>query len=208
MARAHLEPAGPVVAGSEVKLVVDLLTTTWFTEAPDWPLFTVPDAIVNLPDEQAENLSGDIDGTRWFGVSRAYRIDSATCVADRGGSFSLPPVTIEWWNTTAGRKESVVLPAVHFSVAAVREKPLFELPIDDMRQGMPHRIVVIHAGQFVLGVLLISWRARAGAWVRDVTRTLGDARKRWLASDALAWRKLATTARRGEWRRTVPALYG
>ena len=41
MVRAHLEPAGPVVAGSEVKLVVDCLTTTWFTEAPNWPLFTV-----------------------------------------------------------------------------------------------------------------------------------------------------------------------
>jgi hypothetical protein len=30
IARAHLEPAGPVVEGSEVKLVVDVLTTTWF----------------------------------------------------------------------------------------------------------------------------------------------------------------------------------
>ena len=64
LVRAHLEPTGPVVAGSEVKLVVDLLTTTWFTEAPNWPLFTVPDAIVSLPDEQADNLSEDIDGVQ------------------------------------------------------------------------------------------------------------------------------------------------
>src|ERR1700761_262452 len=64
LVRAHLEPAGPVVAGSEVKLVVDLLTTTWFTEAPNWPLFTLADAIVSLPDEQADNLSEDIDGVR------------------------------------------------------------------------------------------------------------------------------------------------
>ncbi|HEX7908746.1 MAG TPA: hypothetical protein VF534_11730 [Paraburkholderia sp.] len=341
MARAHLEPAGPVVAGSEVKLVVDLLTTTWFTEAPDWPLFTVPDAIVNLPDEQADNLSEDIDGTRWFGVSRAYRIapqagktyeiapltitvfpggmngaaqvttpalrlvatlppgaqgmttffaapqltveqkiepapgdhlavgapltrtitqraaateamlippampgevaglkryprpattrnlvedraglvagertDSATYVADRGGTFSLPPVTIEWWNTTKGRKETIVLPAVRFFVAAARERPLFDLPVDDMRQGMPHRILVIHARQFVVGcvimlgvLLLIAWRARVGPLVQRAGRALGNARKRWQASDALAWRKLAVLARKGEWRRTVPALY-
>jgi hypothetical protein len=51
LVRAHLEPSGPVVAGTEVKLVVDCLTTTWFTEAPNWPLFTVRGAIVNLPDE-------------------------------------------------------------------------------------------------------------------------------------------------------------
>ncbi|MFM0417913.1 hypothetical protein [Paraburkholderia aromaticivorans] len=340
MARAHLEPAGPVVAGSEVKLVVDLLTTTWFTEAPNWPLFTVADAIVNLPDEQADNLSEDIDGTRWFGVSRAYRIapqagktyeiapltitvypggmqgpaqvntpalkfvatlppgaegmspffaapkltveqkiepapahlavgapltrtitqraagtesmlippailgdepglkryarpsttrnivedraglvagertDSANYVADRSGTFSLPPVTIEWWNTTTRRKETIVLPAVRFSAAPVREKPLFEIPLEAMREGTPHRIVVIHARETIAGglvvlclILLISLRTRVASFVRRGQRAFSDARQRWLASDALAWRKLATTARKGEWRRTIPALY-
>ncbi|NPT34293.1 BatD family protein [Paraburkholderia xenovorans] len=340
MARAHLEPAGPVVAGSEVKLVVDLLTTTWFTEAPNWPLFTVADAIVNLPDEQADNLSEDIGGTRWFGVSRAYRIapqagktyeiapltitvypggmqgpaqvstpalkfvatlppgaegmttffavprltveqkiepapghlavgapltrtitqraagtesmlippailadvaglkryarpavtrnivedraglvagertDSASYVADRSGTFSLPPLTIEWWNTAARRKETIVLPAVHFSAAAVREKPLFDIPLDAMREGMPHRIVVIHAREAIAGclvvlgvILLISWRARVASFVRRGERALGEARTRWLASDARAWRKLAAAARKGEWRRTIAALY-
>ncbi len=340
MARAHLEPAGPVVAGSEVKLVVDLLTTTWFTEAPNWPLFTVADAIVNLPDEQADNLSEDIGGTRWFGVSRAYRIapqagktyeiapltitvypggmqgpaqvstpalkfvatlppgaegmttffavprltveqkiepapghlavgapltrtitqraagtesmlippailadvaglkryarpavtrnivedraglvagertDRASYVADRSGTFSLPPLTIEWWNTAARRKETIVLPAVHFSAAAVREKPLFDIPLDAMREGMPHRIVVIHAREAIAGclvvlgvILLISWRARVASFVRRGERALGEARTRWLASDARAWRKLAAAARKGEWRRTIAALY-
>ncbi|ABE30828.1 oxygen tolerance family protein [Paraburkholderia xenovorans LB400] len=340
MARAHLEPAGPVVAGSEVKLVVDLLTTTWFTEAPNWPLFTVADAIVNLPDEQADNLSEDIGGTRWFGVSRAYRIapqagktyeiapltitvypggmqgpaqvstpalkfvatlppgaegmttffavprltveqkiepapghlavgapltrtitqraagtesmlippailadvaglkryarpavtrnivedraglvagertDSASYVADRSGTFSLPPLTIEWWNTAARRKETIVLPAVHFSAAAVREKPLFDIPLDAMREGMPHRIVVIHAREAIAGclvvlgvILLISWRARVAFFVRRGERALGEVRTRWLASDARAWRKLAAAARKGEWRRTIAALY-
>ncbi|WP_168794066.1 BatD family protein [Paraburkholderia aromaticivorans] len=340
MARAHLEPAGPVVAGSEVKLVVDVLTTTWFTEAPNWPLFNIPGAIVNLPDEQATNLSEDIDGTRWFGVSRAYRIapqagktfeiapltitvypggmtgpaqvttpalklvatlppgaegmttffaapkltveqkieptpghlavgapltrtitqraastesmlippailgdvaglkryakpaatrnivedraglvagertDSASYVAERTGTYNLPPVTIEWWNTTTRREEKIVLPAVRFSAAAVREKPLFEIPIDAMRGGMPHRIVVIHARQVIVGcvvvlgvILLIALRARAGSFVRRGERAVTHAWQRWLASDALAWRKLATAARKGEWRRTIPALY-
>ncbi|APD11263.1 hypothetical protein UC34_12150 [Pandoraea vervacti] len=74
MIRAHLEPAGNVVAGTQVKLVVDILTTTWLSDAPDWPLFDMPGAIVTLPDEQARNLSEMIGDQRWFGVSRAYRI--------------------------------------------------------------------------------------------------------------------------------------
>src|ERR1700722_11062511 len=89
MVRAHIEPSGPVVAGSQIKLVVDCLTTTWFTEAPDWPLFTVPGAIVSLPDEQAVNLHEVIDGVDWFGVSRAYRI-----VPQTGGPFAIPSFAI------------------------------------------------------------------------------------------------------------------
>ncbi|WP_244220839.1 hypothetical protein [Paraburkholderia aromaticivorans] len=109
MARAHLEPAGPVVAGSEVKLVVDLLTTTWFTEAPNWPLFTVADAIVNLPDEHAVNLSEDIDGTRWFGVSRAYRI-----APQAAKTFEIAPVAITVYPGGMTGPAQVSTPALKF----------------------------------------------------------------------------------------------
>ncbi|MFM0729728.1 BatD family protein [Paraburkholderia sediminicola] len=340
MVRAHLEPAGPVVAGSEVKLVVDLLTTTWFTEAPNWPLFTVADAIVSLPDEQANNLSEDIDGVRWFGVSRAYRIapqagktydippfaitvcpggmntpvqvmtpalklvttlppgaqdmsvffpttkltatqtiepskqqlrvgdsitrtitqsaagtesmmippvslgevdglkryakpsttrnivqdrvglvagertDSVTYIADHNGRFKLPPVTIEWWNTKTQTKETIELPGVTFSASTAREKPLFDIPADMMSQGLPHRIIVIHSGQLiagcviVLGLLVVVWaRGRIAVFLRRTKHRIGDARQRWLESEAVAWRRLCTVARKGEWPRTIPALY-
>jgi hypothetical protein len=340
MVRAHLEPAGPVVAGSEVKLVVDLLTTAWFTEAPDWPLFTVADAIVSLPDEQADNLSEDIDGVRWFGVSRAYRIapqagktydippfaitvhpggidtpvqvmtpalklvatvppgaqdmaiffpttrltatqkiepstqqlrvgdsitrtitqsaagtesmlippvslgevdglkryakpsttrnivqdrvglvagertDSVTYIADHNGRFKLPPVTIEWWNTKTQKKETIELPGVTFSASTAHEKPLFEIPADVMNQGLPHRIIVIHSGQLiafcaiVLGLFVAVWaRGRIAMFLQRAKHRVSDARKRWLESDTVAWRKLCAVARQGEWRRTIPALY-
>src|SRR5471032_3648764 len=90
LARAHIEPSGTVVAGTEVKLIVDCLTTTWITEAPSWPLFTVPNAIVNLPDEQAENLHEVIDGVSWYGVSRAYRV-----VPQTAGAFAIPSFAIK-----------------------------------------------------------------------------------------------------------------
>ncbi|HZZ03323.1 hypothetical protein [Paraburkholderia sp.] len=340
MVRAHLEPAGPVVAGSEVKLVVDLLTTTWFTEAPNWPLFTIADAIVSLPDEQADNLSEDVNGVRWFGVSRAYRIapqagktydippfaitvypggmntpvqvmtpalklvttlppgaqdmavffpttkltatqkiepskqqlrvgdsitrtitqsaagtesmmippvslgevgglkryakpsttrnivqdrvglvagertDSVSYIADHNGRFKLPPVTIEWWNTRTQKKETIELPGVTFSASTAREKPLFEIPADVMSQGLPHRIIVIHSGRLiagcmiVLGLFVVVWaRGRIAMFLRRAKNRLGDARKQWLESEAVAWRRLCAVARQGEWPRTIPALY-
>lgn len=89
MLRAHLEPSGPVVAGSAVKLVVDALTTTWFTAAPDWPTFEIDDAFVTLPDENALNLNETIDGVQWFGVSRTYRI-----VPRASGAFDVPAIRI------------------------------------------------------------------------------------------------------------------
>ncbi|EHP38072.1 hypothetical protein OR16_38929 [Cupriavidus basilensis OR16] len=42
MARAHLEPGGAVAQGQPVKLVVDALTTNWFTEAPLFPALELP----------------------------------------------------------------------------------------------------------------------------------------------------------------------
>ncbi|SDR50213.1 Oxygen tolerance [Paraburkholderia fungorum] len=89
MLRAHLEPAGPVVAGSAVKLVVDTLTTTYFSEAPDWPLFDLHDAFVTLPDDSGQNLNETIDGVRWFGVSREYQI-----VPRAAGTFEVPSFRI------------------------------------------------------------------------------------------------------------------
>jgi hypothetical protein len=338
--RAHLDPSGPVVAGTQVKLVVDCLTTTWFTEAPDWPLFTVPGAIVSLPDEQAENLHEVIDGVSWFGVSRSYRIapqaanafdipsfaitlhpggangpvtlmtaalklvatvpagaegmriffptsklaatqkiapspdhlkagdsltrtvvqnatgtesmlippvdfgdieglrrnptasatknivadraglvagertDSVTYVIDRSGRFKLPPVTLEWWNTATQKRETIVLPAVIFSAARPREKPLFDIPLDAMSRAAAHRIIVIDARQAAAGgallilLLLLAWGYPTMAkFAMRVRQAVIDAGKRHAQGEALAWRALCHAAGTGSLQRVIPALY-
>jgi len=74
MVRAHLEPAGTVVVGQPVQLVVDVLVTTWFSGAPQFPTFDVPGALVTLSDDQPVHLTEDINGEKWFGISRVYRI--------------------------------------------------------------------------------------------------------------------------------------
>lgn len=72
MVRAHLEPAGRVVVGQPVKLVVDVLVTTWFTGAPEFPVFDLPGALVIRSDEQAPHLTEQIDGVTWFGLTQIY----------------------------------------------------------------------------------------------------------------------------------------
>jgi hypothetical protein len=341
MVRAHIEPSGTVVAGTEVKLIVDCLTTTWFTEAPDWPLFTVPGAIVNLPDEQAQNLHEVINGVSWYGVSRAYRVvpqtggafeipsfpitvhpggtnvpaaslatpalklvatvppgaegmsvffptqnlsakqtiepspdnlkvggaltrtitqtaagtesmlippvnfgdvdglkrypkpagtknimqdraglvagertDTATYVVNRSGRFKLPPMTIEWWNTAAQRREKIVLPAVSFSATTASEKPLFDIPLDALSKGGAHRIIVIDRSRALIAcVVLVFLLAMVWAYPRltsrykQAKRALVAARNRYAEGEVPAWRVLRAAARKGPLPRLIPALY-
>jgi hypothetical protein len=340
LVRAHLEPSGPVVAGSQVELVVELLTTSFFTHAPDWPLFNVPDALVTLPDEQAVNLSETMDGTRWFGVSRAYRItpqaartyeipafaitvypggasgpvrvttpalkletsmppgaqgmrvffptqklvasqkiepaqgrirvgdtvtrtitqtatstesmlippvvfgdieglrryarpsatrnlmqdraglvagertDSTSYMADRSGRFSLPPVSIEWWNTKTQNREVIDLPAVTFSAVAAHEKPVFDIPVDSLKGMAPHKVIVVDRSDVFAGCVILIL-ALAAVWLypqltgfyQRIRRTLTDARKRYREGDIPAWRALRSAAREGSLQHVVPTLY-
>lgn len=74
MVRASLQGKGPFVAGQQVRLNVDALTTTWFTRAPNYPQISAPNAVINLLDESASNLNATIGGEQWFGVSRAYLV--------------------------------------------------------------------------------------------------------------------------------------
>jgi len=340
LVRAHIEPSGTVVAGSEVKLIVDCLTTTWFTEAPNWPLFTVPGAIVNLPDEQAENLHEVINGVSWYGVGRAYRVvpqtagafeipsfaitvypggtnspatlttsalrlvatvpagaegmsvffptqklsakqtiepspndlkvggaltrtitqtaagtesmlippvnfgdvdglkrypkpsgtknimqdraglvagertDTVTYVINRSGRFKLPPVTIEWWNTATQRREKIVLPAVSFSAATAKEKPLFDIPLDALSKGGAHRIIVIDRSRALIAVLSLAFLLamiwaypRLASRYKQAKRVLVSARNRYAEGEAPAWRVFRAAARNGPLPRVIPALY-
>jgi hypothetical protein len=338
--RTHIEPSGTVVAGGEVKLVIDVLTTTYFVEAPDWPQFTIPDAVVSLPDENATNLSETIDGVRWFGVSRSYRIapqasktfdvpaisipvhpggidtpvvlttsplkftatlppgaegmrtffatsalsatqtfapdsrkihvgdtltrtvvqrasgtqamllppvvyaevagtrlhvepgsthditddraglvagertDHASYVVQQSGHLTLPPITIDWWNTQTRKRESIVLPALTLSVSAADERPVFDIPTEALAGGLRHRILMVDRSDIAIGVcVIVALIAMAWLWPRLVVaaRRLKHAaqvrRARYAQSDAHAWFALRAALRNGTLAQIIPALY-
>ncbi|WP_250516877.1 hypothetical protein [Caballeronia sp. INDeC2] len=340
MLRAHLEPSGTVAAGSAVKLVVDALTTTWFTAAPDWPMFEVRDAFVTLPDENALNFNEMIDGVRWFGVSRVYRIvprtsgafdvpalvitlhpggmdtpvtqqttplkfaamlppgaegmttffpapaltaaqriepqdgkievggtvtrvvtqhadatesmliapvpfgdieglrrypkppvtrnisddrtglvagertDTVTYVVNRRGSYALPPIDIEWWNTSTQRRETIHLPAVNFTARAAHEKPLWAIPADALAGAARHTVIFLNARDIVYACIVLACivagvgfypRLRAG-FERSMRRLAAERKKR-AQGEFAAWRALKRALDSGSMRSVIPALY-
>lgn len=114
MARAHLEPGGAVAQGQPVKLVVDALTTNWFTEAPVFPPLELPGAIVSPPGDDATNLSEDIQGVKWFGVSRTYIV-----TPQAGGDIAIPPLELKLQVGQVSGLVTVHTPALKLKVKAV-----------------------------------------------------------------------------------------
>ena len=148
------------------------------------------------------------------GLVAGERTDTVTYVVNRSGRFKLPPVTIEWWNTATQRREKIVLPAVSFSAAAARERPLFDIPIDALSKGGAHRIIVIDRSRALIACAVLAFLlALVWAYPRLVTRykrakrALVAARNRYAEGEAPAWRVLRAAASKGPLPRIIPALY-
>jgi hypothetical protein len=108
------------------------------------------------------------------------------------------PLTRTITQRAAGTESMLIPPAILADVAGLKRyaKPAATRNIVEDRAGLV-------AGERTDSASYVA----VGSFVRRSERVVSQARNRWLASDALAWRKLAMAARKGEWRRTIPALY-
>jgi len=70
--RVRAEPSGALMQGETARIVVDLLTPDFFTDAPLLPELHVDGAYLALSDETPGHLVETIDGQTWSGVSRTY----------------------------------------------------------------------------------------------------------------------------------------
>lgn len=145
MARAHLEPAGRVVVGQPVKLVVDVLVTTWFTSAPEFPVFDLPGALVIRSDEQAPHLTEQIDGVTWFGLTQTY-----TVTPMEPHEFAIPRLQVVLHPGMAPGPVKVWSPARKFAarVPAGAEGVAVFLSTSrlDMVQRFDHKLASLHVG--------------------------------------------------------------
>jgi hypothetical protein len=87
--RVHQEPAGDLMQGETTRIVVDLLTQDFFTDAPVLPELHVDGAYLALSDETPGHLVETINGQTWTGVSRTYLITPLM-----SGSLEIPSFEI------------------------------------------------------------------------------------------------------------------
>ena len=86
--RAHVEPAGGVMVGEPARVVIDVLTPTWFLSPPQFPALDVPGALVVF-QERGVNLNESIEGTSYSGIQREYLVYPM-----REGRLSIPPFEV------------------------------------------------------------------------------------------------------------------
>jgi hypothetical protein len=77
------------MVGSLVTLQLDILTDTWFTDAPTLPDLTLPGALVMPPDGHAEHLNQTLDGKSFNGMRYSYLI-----TPNAAQPFDIPALTV------------------------------------------------------------------------------------------------------------------
>jgi hypothetical protein len=114
-ARASVENENGIVPGQQVRVDVDILVSDFFTSPPQFPLFDVPNALVTLPEERADNLTQTVDGVTYSGIRRAYAV-----VPQVAGTFVIPEIDVELGYAVDGKrtKATVKVPSVSFTATA------------------------------------------------------------------------------------------
>ncbi|MDP3847332.1 MAG: hypothetical protein Q8R10_13020 [Pseudomonas sp.] len=81
----RLSPAAPYLLGSTLRLEIDLLTSSWFTQAPQPAELQLPGALITPPNGQADKLTVSRDGESYFGLRLTYLISPI-----QAQNFSIP----------------------------------------------------------------------------------------------------------------------
>ena len=87
--QARLQPQDPPMVGGLIELQLDVLTDSWFTNAPTLPDLKLPGALVMPPDGHAEHINQTLDGKSFNGMRYSYRI-----TPNLAGDFQVPALTV------------------------------------------------------------------------------------------------------------------
>ena len=87
--RVRTDPAEQVVIGQQTRFFVEILTDTWFSEAPAYPELTIPGSIALMPESLGMNFTERIDGVTYSGQRRSYVI-----FPQRTGPLEIPSLPI------------------------------------------------------------------------------------------------------------------
>ncbi|WP_160106650.1 BatD family protein [Pseudomonas izuensis] len=107
--QATLHLTTPPMVGSLVELQLDVLTDSWFTDAPTLPDLKLPGALVMPPDGHAEHLNQTLDNKSFNGMRYTYRI-----TPNVAQGFDIPALTVRAAPGQASTELSAQSPPLHF----------------------------------------------------------------------------------------------
>lgn len=109
----RLSPAAPYLLGSTLRLEIDLLTSSWFTQAPQPAELQLPGALVSAPTGQADKLTVRRDGESYFGLRLTYLISPI-----QAQNFSIPALDFSLQLGQASGPMQVSSQALSFNAVA------------------------------------------------------------------------------------------
>lgn len=109
----RLGPAAPYLLGSTLRLEIDLLTSSWFTQAPQPAELQLPGALITPPTGQADKLTVIRDGETYFGLRLTYLISPI-----QAQNFSIPALNFRLQLGQASSPVQVSSQALSFNAMA------------------------------------------------------------------------------------------
>lgn len=113
-ARSSIDAGDTIVPGEQIRLTLEIFAPGFFTSPPEFPLFDIPDALVTLPEERAQNLVETVDGVQYSGIRKQYAV-----VPEKTGAFVVPPINIGFAYSVDGNpiRAAVSTQSLSFNVA-------------------------------------------------------------------------------------------
>lgn len=152
--RISINAGGTIVPGQQIRLTVDVFAPGFFTSPPDLPLFDIPNALVTLPEERAQNLVETVDGVQYSGIRRRYAI-----VPEKPGAFSVPPIKIDFTYTADGKplKASVSTSSTTFEVATANNSGrLFSARDVEITQSFDRDPATLGSGDVLVRTIVVT----------------------------------------------------
>lgn len=171
-----------------------LMTAPPFAEIDGLKSYAEPPQLRALDDGR-----GNISGT--------VRVDSVSYIVQRDGSFQLPPVKVQWWDSSARQLRNAELPAISFTASGTALRSPFSVSDDLQRLARHGRITLsrhwLAIGAWVAALVVLvyvgwPWMQRGWLWLqqRRIRR-----HQQWLASPRYALNSIP-----GQLRATPPRL--
>ncbi|KOY02714.1 BatD family protein [Pseudomonas nunensis] len=110
--QSRLQPTNSIMVGSLVELQLDVLTDTWFTDAPTLPDLKLNGALVMPPNGHAQHLNQTIDGKPFSGMRYSYLI-----TPNLAQGFDIPALSVRATPAQASAELSAQSQPLHFSAA-------------------------------------------------------------------------------------------